>query len=1255
MGHGFRENIHANQHLLGMIYMSELAKGTVEIGHEIEIKDKYGNFEIKGFDQEYLKSQSKRRENILKTMNEKGLSGAKSAQYVCLGDRKTKEAVKPETLKEYWLQDAKAQGVNFADIYKKSLDNIDSKTKGIITQSGNVGKVPKPISLEAKSAVQEAIKHLSQYNVKLTHSDIIKQAFEFAGYSVDYTSMEQSISQMLKSGELKGKADEYYTTKPLLESEKTFKAQAEQSKQTSYSVSANQSGVSATILSNRDRIQIIDVKGFKNESGLINDLVNHAETNGVNAYALGQTKDNMSRLQQDVSRETTGYWQAFKNHFRNDLMQTINHFKSTYTQAKGRLFENENDCIIVTEAQKLCYQEIMALDDLAKDNGGKLVLLNNIKSQDGFAPGNSIKALKDIGIETHLSQTQSKDAVVEIIETSKLDINIAHYYTSLNKQDRHKTQVVAINTKTQDNLNTEIRSHLQDRGELSLQQIEHTTLSTKGLSDAQKAYAKYYSVGDQVTLNPFKENQAFYRVASSNTKDNELLLINQKGDELTLNLDEKGTTDTIQVNKLHTLQIAVGEQLRLDRHLYSDTPDSLLGKSDKLKFEKGETITVTAITNDGIRFCVGDMDSKNSNDNNSSNSKNGNTENRQVTFWLSKDRLTHSYLSYAYAVKPHQLKETDHVITSLSSYQINKNNLGVIGEYAPKITLFCDDKEKAITNMNTQSINWLANDIAHLKPDNVYSPVVRVDQAIINDLQKVASSLLKVSEMNTHELNSADNLKDKLNATVSYAMAKLSEREAAFEMSELLQESLTYGMGQVTLLDVQQCIDEKTKAGELLINDKYVTTKQAYELEKNILNSIDEGKNTVTPVIDKAANLLNLPDFLTQGQKDAVTLALTTSDRSIGVNGLAGTGKTTMMKQIKEIAEENGYKLVGIAPTHKAVKMLDESMNESNKTNNTTTKDSFERFKDIGIEVMTAAKFVNEDMSKYNSKTIFITDESSMLSNREFNAIEQKVTSLGARNIYSGDKRQQQSLGSGKPFELAMQYGMKYASMNEIVRQKGSPDLVTAANLASQYKAEQSLSQLATMNPFDYINREGVYSGATTSFIEVKGEDTIYESIANDYLTREKAQRNNTLVIAPMHKQRAVINGLIREGLKKEDVIKDSINVTRLKSKNMNKAEVLHVKNYAKGDIIKFGASYSMAKAGEFVTVNDIDETNNLLKISDDKKNQLSINPAKIALKSNMSVYEKEQVELGIGDKIRLRHSNKKRGWLGAVSMLLNT
>jgi len=47
------------------------------------------------------------------------------------------------------------------------------------------------------------------------------------------------------------------------------------------------------------------------------------------------------------------------------------------------------------------------------------------------------------------------------------------------------------------------------------------------------------------------------------------------------------------------------------------------------------------------------------------------------------------------------------------------------------------------------------------------------------------------------------------------------------------------------------------------------------------------------------------------GQQDAVVLSLTTKDRIIGIQGSAGAGKTTVLKQIKELASTKDYQLLG--------------------------------------------------------------------------------------------------------------------------------------------------------------------------------------------------------------------------------------------------------------------------------------------------------------------------------------------------------
>ena len=63
-----------------------------------------------------------------------------------------------------------------------------------------------------------------------------------------------------------------------------------------------------------------------------------------------------------------------------------------------------------------------------------------------------------------------------------------------------------------------------------------------------------------------------------------------------------------------------------------------------------------------------------------------------------------------------------------------------------------------------------------------------------------------------------------------------------------------------------------------------------------------------------------------------------------------------------------------------------------------------------------------------------------------------------------------------------------------------------------------------------------------------------------------------------------------------------------------------------------------------------IDESQNKLNVKNiGDGNNYSINPASIALKADMSIYKELEVKLGIGDRIRLRQSDPKRGWVGGA------
>ena len=62
---------------------------------------------------------------------------------------------------------------------------------------------------------------------------------------------------------------------------------------------------------------------------------------------------------------------------------------------------------------------------------------------------------------------------------------------------------------------------------------------------------------------------------------------------------------------------------------------------------------------------------------------------------------------------------------------------------------------------------------------------------------------------------------------------------------------------------------------------------------------------------------------LTGGQREAVKLILSEYDRTVGVQGYAGTGKTTMLNRARALLEKRGYEVKGLAPSASAARTLE--------------------------------------------------------------------------------------------------------------------------------------------------------------------------------------------------------------------------------------------------------------------------------------------------------------------------------------------
>jgi ATP-dependent exoDNAse (exonuclease V) alpha subunit len=177
---------------------------------------------------------------------------------------------------------------------------------------------------------------------------------------------------------------------------------------------------------------------------------------------------------------------------------------------------------------------------------------------------------------------------------------------------------------------------------------------------------------------------------------------------------------------------------------------------------------------------------------------------------------------------------------------------------------------------------------------------------------------------------------------------------------------------------------------------------------------------------------------LTIGQKDAVNLICTSKDRVVGVQGTAGTGKTTMLKTVKEIAAERGIEMVGLAPTKAASQVFAESVEIESKT-----LQSFVMQYD-GVAKGRGMKEEIASMQEDFSNKLIILDEASLASSKDMKSLLKISERLDFKVVITGDRKQQQAVETGKPFYYMQDHGMNTAIQRDVVRQEPNSDLLKA-------------------------------------------------------------------------------------------------------------------------------------------------------------------------------------------------------------------
>ena len=352
---------------------------------------------------------------------------------------------------------------------------------------------------------------------------------------------------------------------------------------------------------------------------------------------------------------------------------------------------------------------------------------------------------------------------------------------------------------------------------------------------------------------------------------------------------------------------------------------------------------------------------------------------------------------------------------------------------------------------------------------------------------------------------------------------------------------------------------------------------------------------------------------LTEGQGEAVRTILLARDRIVGVQGRAGTGKTTMLRQVRALAGDRP--VIGLAPSTAAAAVLG---------------------RETGIHTRTLQWFLTrcqaagskgealEKLKEIFGGAVLVLDEASMVSTEQMRSLLRAADRLGvARVVLVGDIGQLRAVEAGQPFRLLQRAGMTTAIMDDILRQR-NPELRAAVEAVLAGDPGEAVALLGS------------------SVHEVAHEE-LAQMAAQTWLALDPAARDNTLLVAPTHALREEINRTVRETLADEGVLRGkTLRIERLVSLGMTRTEKGDRRNYREGDLVVFShnlLNYRLEK-DEILTVTGFDYDRVMLLHPDGKPR--SIRPAG-RIRYSLDVYETRPMEIRAGDRIRWTRNDRKR------------
>jgi conjugative relaxase-like TrwC/TraI family protein len=421
------------------------------------------------------------------------------------------------------------------------------------------------------------------------------------------------------------------------------------------------------------------------------------------------------------------------------------------------------------------------------------------------------------------------------------------------------------------------------------------------------------------------------------------------------------------------------------------------------------------------------------------------------------------------------------------------------------------------------------------------------------------------------------------NQVLNHAVAHVFERKSVVPEHELLSVALSHRLGAVNLNDLKAAV--KHLPG-LVKTERGFSTKEIVATELSLIQTVNTGCDSVAPLHPG----YRPADWLGEDQRRAIYHVLRTSDRITGLRGLAGSGKTTALRELVAACKEVKIEPLFCAPTAAATDVL--------------RKEGFEA---KTLQSLLLSKPV------LTERQLIVLDEAGAVGMDDMKRLFDYARD--ARIILSGDTGQHASVARGDALRILERHSDFKSGQLTAIRRQRKAEYRKAVELAAQKNTNEAFTQLERM-------------GAVVEF----SGGTLHGSAAKSYL-QAVTENKSVLLVAPTWNEIETVTEKVRAELKSSGRLAlDEKEFQVFDSLSWTEAQKRDARQYRPGMAIHFHRRGHGFGKGETVQVVAVGNDSLKVQHTDGSENIFPLG-AGIAC----DVGEKRKLKVAAGDKLLLQ------------------